>query len=42
MADYMDASKCLSGRVLDADPRPMSVDVDALIGCRGAAVLKKV
>jgi hypothetical protein len=32
MADYMDASKMLSGRVLDTDPKAMRVDVDALIG----------
>jgi len=30
--DHMEVSKMLSGRVIDTDPRPMSVDVDRLIG----------
>jgi hypothetical protein len=32
MADYVDAAKCLGGRVLDAEPKGVGVDVDPMVG----------
>ena len=31
MADYMDAAKCLGGRVLEAEPKGVGGDLDALL-----------